>query len=208
MGSGLHALQIVAVAGIDAHLIADIAEERHADFSAGLHGSGLERVGGGVALDAGFGVGDFKHHVGGKLAGEDRVGSGVNHSLDDIALLEELNAFDAFAGKSHLLERLGVHEVVAHIVFIEILIGTALDADFVDFHAGVPGLVEDTAGFYVAKLCAYESRTLTGLNVKEFHDEEIVAVDVEAHAVLEISCCCHKKFWIVISCIIVLKFKR
>jgi hypothetical protein len=28
--------------------------------------------------------------------------------------------------------------------------------------------------------------------VKEFNNEEIVAIDIEAHAVFKVSCCCHK----------------
>ena len=62
--SGFYTLQIVTVAGVYAHLVADVAEQGNTDFSAGLHCGGLEGVGGGVALDAGFGVCDFKYHIG------------------------------------------------------------------------------------------------------------------------------------------------
>ena len=48
-GSGFHALEISAVAGVDAYFVADVAEEGHADFGAGLNGGGFEGVGGGVA---------------------------------------------------------------------------------------------------------------------------------------------------------------
>ena len=116
----------------------------------------------------------------------------MNHSFHDVTFLEELYTFDAFAGESNLLESLGVHEVVAHVILIEILIRTAFDAHLVNFHTRVPGLVEDAAGLHIAQFGAHESRTLAGLNVKEFNDKEIVAVDIEAHAVFKISCCCHK----------------
>lgn len=193
-GSGFHALEISAVAGVDAYFVADVAEEGHADFGAGLNGGGFEGVGGGVALDAGLGVGDFEHYVGGELAGKNGFGSGVYHSFNDVAVLEELYAFDAFAGEHYFFPCLGVEEVVAHIVFVGILVGAAFDTHFVYFDAGVPGFVKDTAGFHVAEFGAYESGAFAWFYVKEFHDKEVLAVDVEAHAVLEISCCCHKEW--------------
>ncbi len=192
------ALNISTVAGVDAHLVAGVAEEGHTNFGAGLHGSGLEGVGGGIALDAGFGVGDFEHNAGGHLAGEDSLGSGVYHGFADVTFFEELYALDAFAGDCYLLESLGVHEVVAHVVFVEELVGATLNAHFFYFHARVPGLFEDTAGLYVAELGADESRALAGLHVKEFDDEEVVAVDVEAHTVFKVSCCCHKGVYVLI----------
>ncbi len=69
---------------------------------------GLEGVGGRIALDAGFGVGDFEHYAGGHLAGEDSLGSGVYHGFADVTFFEELYALDAFAGDCYLLESLGV----------------------------------------------------------------------------------------------------
>ena len=99
LGAGLFdALNVGAVAGVDFHLVADVAEQGHANFGTGFNGCGLESVGGGIALDAGFGVGDFEDHAGGHFASEDSFRSGVNHSFADVAVLEELNAFDAFAG--------------------------------------------------------------------------------------------------------------
>ncbi len=192
MVSGFHTLEVCAVAGVYAHLVADVAEEGNADFGAGLNCGGFEGVGGGVALDARFGVGDLEHYVGGELAGEDGVGGGVNHCLYDITVLEELYAFDAFAGEHYLFPCFGVEEVIAHVILVGVLVGAALDAHFVYFHTGVPGFVKDTAGFHVAEFGAHESGAFTGFYVEEFHDKEVLPVDIEAHAVLEISCCCHK----------------
>lgn len=94
-------------------------------------------------------------------------------------------------GEDDFFPCLGVHEVVAHVVFIGVLVGAAFDANFVHFHAGVPGFVEDTTGFYIFEFRADEGGTLAGLYVKEFHDEVVFAVDIEAHTVFEISCSCH-----------------
>ena len=114
------------------------------------------------------------------------------HSLYDIAVLEELYALDALAGENNLFPCLGVEEVVAHVILVGVLVGAALDAHFVYLDAGVPGLVKDAAGLYVAELGAHESGAFAGFYMEKFYDEEVLAVDIEAHAVLEISCCCHK----------------
>ena len=116
----------------------------------------------------------------------------MNHSFAHVALLEEFNTFDALAGDGHLLEGFGVHEVVAHVVFVEELVGTTLDAYFFHFHTGVPGFVQNAAGFDIAELGADESRAFAGFYVKEFFDEVVCAVDVEAHAIFKICSCCHK----------------
>ena len=58
-------------------------------------------------------------------------------------LTKELHAVDAFAGKCYLLKCFGMHEVVAHVIFVKILIGTTLYAHFFNFHARVPSLVDN-----------------------------------------------------------------
>ena len=55
---GLDTFYVGAVAGVDFNLVADVAEQRNAYFCAGLYCSGLEGVGGGITLDAGFGICD------------------------------------------------------------------------------------------------------------------------------------------------------
>ena len=188
----LHTLNVRAVAGVDTHLVADVAEQGHANFSAGFNGSGLEGVGGGITLDAGLGVGDFENYAGRHLAGEHGFGSGVYHSFADIAVLEEFYTFDAFAGNDDFFPCLGVEEVVAHVILVGELVGATLDAYFVDLYTLVPGLVDDAAGLHIAELGAHESGAFAGFYMKKFLDEIVGAVDVEAHAVFEISCCCHK----------------
>ena len=57
----LYAFEIIARTGVDANLVADIAEERNADGGAGLDFGRFEGVGGCIAFDTGLGVLDFKH---------------------------------------------------------------------------------------------------------------------------------------------------
>ena len=189
---GFNSLQVIPRARIHAHLVADVAEEGHTDLGAGLHSGGLEGVGGGVALDAGLGVGDLEHHILGQLAGEHGLRCSVHHSLYDIAVLQESHALYALAGEHDLFPGLGVQEVVAHLVLVGVLVGATLDAHLVYLHARVPGLVNHAAGLHIAELGAYESRTLAGLYVQEFYNEKVVAVNLEAHAILKVSGRCHR----------------
>ena len=117
----------------------------------------------------------------------------MNHGFNDVSVLEELDTLDALSGDDDFLPSLSMEEVVSHLVLVGELVRTTLYADFVDLHARVPGLVKDTSGLHIAEFCADESRALARLNVEEFNDKEVVAVDVEAHAVFKVSCCCHKK---------------
>ncbi len=188
------AFYVAAVAGIDAYFVADVDEEGYSYFGTGFYSCGLEGVGGGVAFDAGLGVCDFENDACGHFAGEHGFGSSVNHCFADVAVLEEFNAFDAFAGDDDFFPSFGMEEVVAHVVLVGELVGATLDAYFVDLHTRVPGLVEDAAGLDVAQLGANESGAFAGFNVEEFFDEIVGAVDVEAHTVFKISSCCHKRY--------------
>ena len=187
-----YAFNVGAVLGVDANLVAGVAEKGHANGCAGFNGGGLEGVGSGVALDAGFGVGDFENYALGHFAGQNGFAGCVNHSFANVAVLEELNAFDAFAGHDDFFPGFGVEEVVAEFVFVGVLVGATFNADFFDLDAGVPGFVDYAAGANVFQLGANESGAFAGFNVEEFNDEEVLAVNVEAHTVLEVSSCCHR----------------
>ena len=76
------------------------------------------------------------------------------------------------------------------------MVGTTLDAHFINLYARVPSLVKDAAGLDILELGAHESRTLAGFYMKKLYDEEVVAVDVEAHSVFKICSCCHKVIYI------------
>ena len=87
------ALNISTVAGCRCAPCRPVLQKRGTRTSAPVsHGSGLEGVGGRIAFDAGFGVGDFEHYAGGHLAGEDSLGSGVYHGFADVTFFEELYA--------------------------------------------------------------------------------------------------------------------
>ena len=89
------------------------------------------------------------------------------HGFYHIAVFEELDAVDACTRYGDLLERFGVHEVVSHLVLIEVLIGTSFYSDLFDLDAAVPGLIEDTSCSHVLEFGADESRAFAGLDVKD-----------------------------------------
>ena len=115
----------------------------------------------------------------------------MEHDLDDLPLAHQVRVLDQVAVDVYLLERLGMHEIAAQIVLVEILVGTALDADRLDPLAGRKGLVQNTAVLEVLQFGADESRTLAGLHVQELDDRKRLAVQLDAHPVLDISCGCH-----------------
>ena len=53
----LHAADVGAVTGVDRDELTLVDEEGHTHLGARLYGSGLEGVGGGIALESGLGVG-------------------------------------------------------------------------------------------------------------------------------------------------------
>ena len=117
----------------------------------------------------------------------------MHHCFDGIAFLEELDAIDDSFGDGDLLEGLRVHEVQTHLVLVEVLIGTTLDAHFFDLHPAIPCLIEHATRSDVLELGANESGTLTGLYVEEFDDEVVLPIDVEAHTITEVCCSSHIK---------------
>src|SRR3990167_3676892 len=80
------ALAVLAGAGVDLDLVTLSHKNWHADFEAGGDLGRLEYLAGRVALDGGFGPGDFAHHAGGQL---DRDGLAiVEHDFHCHAVLE------------------------------------------------------------------------------------------------------------------------
>jgi len=193
MGLLLDTLDVAAVAGINLDFFALVDEERHTHLSTRLDGSVLEGVGCGITLDAWFGVGHFEgdNHRG--LDKKDGIALSMHHEVTDFAFLEVLRATDEFLVNVDLLKRLLIHEVVTHLILIDILIRTTLDAHVVDFDTGVERLLDNETGHDILEFGANESRTLAWLHVKELDNVVVLAVELEAHTVFNISSFCHKE---------------
>lgn len=192
----LHSLAIRAVGGVDGDLVALVDEERNHDLGAGLKSTLLKGAGRGcVALYGWLCVGHLKGNVCRKLAGKAfLLRLGDEHHLDMLPLLHEVGVLDNVVRQVDLLVGLLVHEVESVLVRIEELVRTSLDVDDIDLHACREGVLKDPSVLKVTKLCLYECRTLSWLNVLEIDYLARLAVVADIKAVLKICCCCHKNY--------------
>ena len=190
----LHSLAVGTVGGVDGDLVTLIDEQRDHDLGSGLKGALLQSAGGGgVALHGRLGVGHLKGNVRRKLAGEALLlGFNDEHHLDVLAFLHEVRVLDNVVGQVDLLVGLLVHEVESVLVRIEELVRTSLDVDDIDLHTRCEGVLKDPSVLKVTKLCLYECRAFSWLDVLEIDYLARLAVVADIKAVLKICCCCHK----------------
>ena len=189
---------VFAGAGVDLDALAFLDEEGHADLDAGFDGGVLHGVGGGVASEAGLGVGDDGLDERRQLAGQRGLGVGLDGDLNILAVLEELRGVDDLLGDVDLLVGLGVHEDM-HVAFlVEVGVGTTLDADDVDLGAAGEGVLEHAAGLHVAHLGAHEGGALAGFHVEELNDGVDVVVEIDAKSVLDVGGCCHCNYCLIV----------
>ena len=86
------ALGVRTVARVHFHPVAGVDEQRHADFCAGVNGRRLERVGGGIAFDAGLGIRDLAFNMRRQVHVQNVFLFGVEHHLTVQAVFEEIRA--------------------------------------------------------------------------------------------------------------------
>ena len=186
-----YTLEVRTVASVDADLVADVAEEGHTYFGAGLYSSGFEGVCGCIAFDAGLGVCDLEHCFHGHLGIEHCVGRSIAYYFYHVAFFHEIAAGHELLVDRNLLESLLVHEDIIATVGIEILIGTTLYANVFEFLADIEATLEHAAVDHVLKFGAHEGVAFTGLYVEELHAEVQAPVHADAGAVLDVLCVNH-----------------
>ena len=113
------------------------------------------------------------------------------HCFYRITLFEELHTFDPFSGDSDLLKSLCVHEVIPHIILVEELVRTTLDAYFLYLYTAIPSLIKDAACSHITQFRTNESRAFTGFYMEELYDEKVLSIDIEAHTISKICSCSH-----------------
>ena len=150
------------------HDVALVEEERHLDHRAGLEGGGLRAARGGVAADAGIGLGDLQLDEVRQLDSDRAVVDEQDLHLG--VLLEEVARLaDFLGGEGDLIVRVEVHEVVA-VVLVEELHPLLLEVDQLDLLARAERVVDDPAEPHVLELGAHERAALAGLDVLEVDD--------------------------------------
>ena len=85
-----------------------------------------------------------------------------------------------------------MHEVHAQVILVGELVGTALDTHRLDARSGREGVVQHAAVLEVLEFRAHESGTLARLHMLEIDNLERLAVQLDAHADLDICSSCHK----------------
>lgn len=167
----LYAAEVRAVAGVDFDFVAGVYEQRHTYLGSGFNGGGLKGVGGGIALDAGFGIGDFEHGLYGHFGEEDSFGRRVAYYFNSIAFLHKGRAGNEFLVDRNLLVGFVVHEYIIAAVCIQVLVWTTLYTHVFELFADVEAAFEHTAVNHVLELRAHERVALAGLHMKEFDYE-------------------------------------
>ena len=93
-----------------------------------------------------------------------------------------------------LLVSLLMHEVESVLILVKELVRSSLHVDGLDLCTCCESVLEDTSVLEVSEFCLYECRTLAWLYMLEPYDLAWLSVVVKVKSVLEISCCCHKKY--------------
>src|SRR5918999_2000764 len=182
----LRARDVLARAGVHAHSVALVDEQRHPHHNTRLERGRLvpaarRRVALHARLRLGHGHLDGARHL--HVAG----------GLVDVQQLDLLVGDDPLERLGHLLLRQGelvvalrVHEVRVRAVGVEELHAPRLGADRAELLAGPEGAVDHGAVLDPLELCADERAALARLHVLELEDAEDGAVDLDVHAVLEL----------------------
>ena len=159
---------VLAGTGVDTDLITDVDEQGHLHLSAGLHGGGLEGVGGGVAGQTGLGLGDLQIHEVGALQAKDAAL--IAQHLADGVLGDEAEgiAQNILVQGDHVIGLL-IHEVVQVAVVVAVSHVLALHEGLLELSSRVEGSLGDGAGHHVLHLGADKGSALAGLDVLELH---------------------------------------
>jgi len=94
----------------------------------------------------------------------------------DIAFFQKFHTVDLFGRDRNLFERFGIHEVISHVISIQVLKRTAFDANFIHFNSRIKRFIENTPGCNVFEFGTDKSRALTGFYMKKFDDEVVLTL--------------------------------
>lgn len=182
----LHAFYVLFGARIDLNAVAGINKEGHAHFYAAIERSRFERVGGGIAFEAGLGIGDFSFNVGGQFNREHHIIIGIEHDEAHHTIFEEIGRIDEVFLHRDLLVCFIVHEVVPLIIAVEVLVFARFNTYGVDFGARVERVVNDLTGIDTFEFGADKCSAFAWFYVKKFNDLPDVVVVSDAQPISDI----------------------
>lgn len=128
--------------------------------------------------------------IGGNSA-ESTVSFSVWNITSTTALFHQVGVIVRSRIDYNLLERLGVHEIATHIVFVQVLVRTAFYANRFDGNPCREGIVDRTAVFQVLEFRTDECRPLARFYMLKINDLHGLPVEFDAHSDFNICCCCH-----------------
>ena len=179
--------KILTAPGVDLDLVADVAEKRYADLRAGLHDRGLGSACGGIALEAGFGLGNLKLHEHRRFNRKRDVIIGID--LDHIVLFDELHVVtNNILAERNLVKCLCIHERIELAILIQILIFLAVDPGLREFLCRPEGCLSHTAIDNIFQLGSDERCAFTRFNMLELNDLENASIFLNRNAIPEITC--------------------
>ena len=108
-----------------------------------------------------------------------------------LAFFHKIGVLDHIVGQVDLLVGLLVHEVESILIGIEELVGTPLDRDDIDLHAGGESVLKNSSVLKVAEFCLDESGAFSGFDMLEIDYLARLAVVADEQSVLKICSCCH-----------------
>lgn len=185
-GGVLNPLDVFFGFGVDADSVLGVDEEWDLDFETGFEEGGFGSAGGGVAFDAGFGFGDFEVGFRGEFDGDGFVFKVLD--IDFLAFDEEVFlSGELIGGQGELFVGLGVHEVAAGVVGVEVLGAGIADVGFFDAVVALEGFGDSGVGEKVAE-SGFGYAAAAGLfGVLKGEDEVGDAVDLDGAAGFEFS---------------------
>ena len=178
--------EILARTGVYLDHFALVNEKGNSDLGTGFESSGFKSICSGIALEAGFGFGNFEVNECGRLYAENAALVGENTA--NHVLFNELEVIGKLGSAyGNLLIAFGIHEVVEIAVVIEVFHLASVDVSCGELVGGAESLFDNAARNNISYLCTNESCALAGFNMLEFDYLPNSTIHLEGYAVSEIA---------------------
>ena len=187
----LDAFHVLFGTGVNLNAVTCINKQWNPNFDATVEGSWFHGVGGCVAFQARLGVVHFRLNVNGQFSRKNNLIVGIHHYEASHSVGQELRRIDQVLRNWNLLIAIIVHEVVALLIVVEVLVLSCFDAHRVNLRTCVEGVINHTPGVNALEFRTNESRTLSRFYVEKLNDLLEVVVVTDAQPVANICCCCH-----------------
>ncbi len=179
------ALDVRRGSRVDLELVANVHEERNLNHQAGAHRGGFRGVAGRVALEAGIGLRDFKHHERGRRHTDGLVLE--KHHVDFHVVEQEVHVVSEHVGAdAQLIVRLIVHEDVLVALLVEVLHRALVGVRLFQLLTALERSVDDRSGHHVLELGSDERLAFARLHKLMLDHRPRLPVDEHLEALLDV----------------------